>query len=370
MHLRIQKSVLAEPLSQVSKAVNPRSPIPIMTGIFFAASKTGLRLVGSDTAITIVRIIPEEDFTVTRLGSIVLPADKLLDIIASLPSSEIEINMKGKTAHISAGRSKVELVGMDADEFSFRQIKATESFHITGDVLRSLVKRTSYAALSKSDSNTPYTSIRLTTGNGRLFLTATDRHRAARVSTEIDTDARFEVLISVPHMNKVSELLSGAKQVDISFTDSVAVFSADNITIQTAIVDGALPRAIDGMFEVDGLTDVWLNTDEFADAVKLTLITTTEKTTFIRMNPDEIHLFGKGESGRTDDFLNPEEFRGDPYRVSFNGKLLLEALKSLESEKFLFRYTGESRAAIFSAGKPEEEAFIVQPYRVREEEWA
>lgn len=332
MHITIHKRALLEPLTQVNKAVNTRNPWPIMTGIFMAASKSGLRLVGTDTAITICRTVPEEEVNVTRLGSAVLPATKLLNIIDSLPSTEITINMKNKVAEISAAGKKITLAGFDPDEFTYKQEKGEIAYQVSGDDLKSMIKRTAFAALQKADQTTPATNIRFKMGEGRFSLAATDRHRCARVSIPIESDRAFEVMIAVQQMQKTADQFSGSDVVSISMTANQVIFTSERVTVHTLIVEGTFPN-LDPLFEIKSKTDIWINKEDLTNAAKLVTIASEESKIHVEVSENEVHLFGKGQDGRADDMLKPMYFSGEQLRIAFNGKILQEALKALEGEK-------------------------------------
>ncbi|MCP6042911.1 hypothetical protein NL354_29105, partial [Klebsiella pneumoniae] len=61
MHLTIQRDVFMQAVQDVSKAVASRTTIPILTGLKLEAHADGLTLTGSDTEISIERLIPIEE---------------------------------------------------------------------------------------------------------------------------------------------------------------------------------------------------------------------------------------------------------------------------------------------------------------------
>lgn len=368
MHITIHKRALLEPLTQVNKAINTRNPWPIMTGIFMAASKSGLRLVGTDTAFTICRTVPEEEVNVTRLGSAVLPATKLISIIDSLPSTDITINMKNKVAEISAAGKKITLAGFDPDEYTYKQEKGDVAFQVSGDDLKSMIKRTAFAALQKADQTTPVTNIRFKTGDGRFSLTATDRHRGARASIPIESDHATEVMIAVPQMQKTADQFSGSDVVSISMTANQVVFSGDGVTVYARIVEGTFPN-LDALFEIKSITDIKVHKDDLINAAKLVTITSEESKVNVEISESEVHLFGKGLDGRADDVLKPIKFSGEALRIAFNGKILQEALKALDGEEVRIRFSGKLSASVLSGDDPETAAHIIMPLRTKEEDW-
>ena len=83
MKIVCQKSLLVDAVSNVSRAVSSKSPIPALEGILIKAAGESITLVGYDLEIG---IITELEADVKEAGEVVLTARLLLDIIRKIPS--------------------------------------------------------------------------------------------------------------------------------------------------------------------------------------------------------------------------------------------------------------------------------------------
>lgn len=366
MHLIAKRQDILEPLQQVRQAVDNRSPLQVMTGIKFVASKDGLKLIGSDTAITIVRLIPADKVDVKRLGSAVLPADKVVDIIKSLPGEEVEIKMTELIAQISSERSLVKLVGMDQNEYHYKKTNHTPDFKIPGSLLRSMIKRTAYAAAAKDKTSEIIMGMLLKVSDGRLSILATNRNRAAAVFTNIESESTQSCVMTVGHMQIAADVFAES-DTEVSFSGNEVIFSKDSVSIHSRIMEGTFPLT-EHHFEIKPVTSIGVSANDIIDAIRLVSITSDIDDIFFEVSESEIKLFGKGETGRTEDVVTINSFDGEPFRFVARGKYITEAIKSVNSDTVTIKYAGENKPFIFT-GDNQDGKFLVLPMRVRGGEW-
>ena len=83
-----QKDLLVEAVSNVSRAVCAKSPIPALDGILLKAQEGQLQLTGYDLELGIVTTIEAKT---EQQGELVLSAKLLLDIIRRIPGETVSI---------------------------------------------------------------------------------------------------------------------------------------------------------------------------------------------------------------------------------------------------------------------------------------
>lgn len=83
-----QKDLLVEAVSNVSRAVCAKSPIPALEGILLKAQEGQLQLTGYDLELGIVTTIEAKT---EQQGELVLSAKLLLDIIRRIPGETVSI---------------------------------------------------------------------------------------------------------------------------------------------------------------------------------------------------------------------------------------------------------------------------------------
>ncbi|WP_454193225.1 DNA polymerase III subunit beta [Paenibacillus sp. Marseille-Q7038] len=377
MKITIMKSYLNDAIQQVSKAISSRTTIPILSGIKFDVNYQGVTLTASDTDISIQSFIPlEEDgknvVSVEQAGSVVLPAKFFVEIIKKLPSQEVKMEVKENfNTYISAGATEIQLVGLDPEEFPvLPSIEENQTVSIPGDLLKNMIKQTVFS-ISTHETTPILTGVLWSLADNEFKFVATDRHRLATRSAHIEgaDEIKFHnVVISGKTLNELSKIVPDQNTlVDIVVADNQVLFKIDRVLFYTRILDGTYPdtsRIIPTTFK----TELVLNTKKLSESIdRAYLLSREEKTNIVRMQTLEsgdIEISSSSsELGKVREELELKEFNGEPLKISFNSKYMLDVLKVVESEELMISFTGVMSPIILKPIDNSNSLYVILPYR-------
>ena len=121
MNFTINKRYFYEKLSVVSRAISVFSPLPAFSGVKIDVSATQIVLTGSDSNISIrSTILPDEDnqLTINDIGSIVIEAKYILEIVRKIEGDVIEIEILDDTlTRISGTNAQFKINGMKSTDY-------------------------------------------------------------------------------------------------------------------------------------------------------------------------------------------------------------------------------------------------------------
>jgi len=377
MNLFIQKYDLNEAVQHISKAISPRSTIPILNGIKIDATDKGVTLTASDTDISIQCFIPLEHkghkiIQMIKPGSVVLPAKFLMEIIRKLPSETIEIEMNDQfQTMIRSGSSEIQMVGLDAEEYPvLPNIEENKMISMTSVALKTLIKQTSFA-VSTSETTPILTGVLWKFDHHTLSLTACDRHRLATKEITINHSPEQPlnpIVIAGKTLNELNKILPDSNLlIDIVISNNQVLFKLENILFFTKILEGAYPdtsKLISQNFQ----TELVINTINLTDAIdRAYLLSREDKTNIVKLVMKENQTIeissSSAELGKFNEDIPASLINGELLRISFNSKYMLDALKVLDSESVRLGFTGAMSPIIIL---PETDASILQlilPYR-------
>ncbi|MDT3425218.1 DNA polymerase-3 subunit beta [Paenibacillus forsythiae] len=377
MKINILKNELNESIQHVSKAISSRTTIPILTGIKLEVSHQGVTLTASDTDISIQSFIPaENDSTqivkVEQPGSVVLPAKFFVEIIKKLPSSEIQMEVKGGfQTYISAGATEIQMVGLDPEEFPvLPNIEGNETISLPGDLLKEMIKQTAFS-ISNQETTPILTGILWNLHDGEFKFTATDRHRLATRAARLEgTDGIHfgNVVIAGKTLNELSKIIPDQNMlVDIVVADNQVLFKLDRVLFYTRILDGIYPdtsRIIPSVYK----TELTLDTKKLSESIdRAYLLSREEKTNIVRLQTLEyggIEISSSSsELGKVREELEVIDFKGDPLKISFNSKYMLDVLKVVDSEQLTIAFTGMMSPIILKPLDESKSLYVILPYR-------
>jgi len=374
--LTISRNELNEAIQHVSKAVAARTTIPILSGIKIDADDRGVTLTASDTDISIQSFIPKEtpDKTVATIhsgGSVVLPAKFFVEIIRKLPSEEVHMEVGDRfQTSITSGSIDIQLVGLDPEEFPILPVLEEDRvFSISGDQLKTMIRQTVFA-VSTNEATPILTGVLWNLQDDVLKFVATDRHRLATSSVpcEAAEDLRFSnVVISGKTLGELSKIIPDQDVlVDIVVAENQVLFKLDNVLFYTRMLDGTFPdttRIIPTSFR----TELVLGTKVLSEAIdRAYLLSREEKTNIVRLMTTDsggIEISSSSsELGRVQEQLAVDELKGEPVRIAFNSKYMLDVLKVVDSEQMFIGFTG-AMSPIIIRPKGDSSLHLILPYR-------
>lgn len=375
MKLTISKNELNDAIQQVAKAVSARPAIPILGGIKIDVNHQFVTLTASDTDISIQSFISveHEDTIIAQVdkpGSVVLPAKFFVEIVKKLPTDQVVIDVSnGFQTIIRSGSTEIQMVGLDPEEFPvLPSIEQNDVLQIPGDLIKSMIRQTILAA-STSEQTPILTGVLWNLHNSELKFVATDRHRLASRTTKVESELQFNnIVISAKTLNELSRLIPDQNTlVDIVVADNQVLFKVDNILFYTRILDGTYPdtsKIIPQVFE----TELVLDTKNVMDAIdRAYLMSREEKTNIVRLATQEDGMIeissSSTELGRVTEQIQPEQLTGEPLRIAFNSKYMLDVLKVIDSEKLFIGFTGAMRPIIVRPMDHPYSMYVILPYR-------
>ncbi|KIL36277.1 DNA polymerase III subunit beta [Cohnella kolymensis] len=376
MKLTILRNELNEAIQHVSKAVASRTTIPILSGIKLEATNTGLTLTASDTDISIQSFIPMETpdktiGTVEKTGSVVLPAKFFVEIVKKLPHEEVHLEVGDRfQTMITSGATEIQLVGLDPEEFPvLPTVQEDQVVSIPGDLLKDMIRQTVFA-VTTNESTPILTGVLWNLQEGVYKFVATDRHRLASRTAAIEMyDVRFSnIVISGKTLNELAKIVPDQNvMVDIVVADNQVLFKLGNVLFYSRMLDGTYPdtsKIIPQTFK----TELILNTKQLSDAIdRAYLLSREEKTNIVRLMTTEdggIEISSSSsELGKVTEQLAVTELRGEPLKIAFNSKYMLDVLKVLDSEELFIGFTGAMSPIIIKPRDNENSLHLILPYR-------
>ncbi|KXG45098.1 DNA polymerase III subunit beta [Tepidibacillus decaturensis] len=352
----VHKNQLVNALQHVQKAVSSKTTIPILTGIKFDIGTKGLIITGSDSDISIQVLIPlvengEEWVQLIIPGKIVVPAKYILEIVKKLPGEMIEFEVIDHfTIIIKSGSSEFRLNGFDADEYpNLPQIIDEEEhvFTIPSDLLKMMIRQTQFA-VSTIESRPILTGVLWNLENQVLKFTATDSHRLAvrEATVESLTNLSFQnVVIPGRSLSELSKILDDTQTpVEIIVNENQILIKMNHVLFLSRLLDGTYPdtsRIIPDKYK----TKIIIQTKKLLESIeRASLLARDGKNNIVKFTNIENLLIevssNSPEVGNVTDQLQIKNIEGEPVKISFNAKYMLDALRAIDSEEVQIEFTG------------------------------
>lgn len=371
MKFTVKRDALAEKLQTVLSVVSTRTTLPILGNILITAENDGLQFAATDLDLSVTCTIPAK---VTKPGTTTMPARTFSEMVRELPDEDVAINVTSNRMEIKTGRGVYRVSGMPAEEFpKLPTVPSTGENLIPGDQLRSMVRRTSYAA--SVDPTRPALNGILWQSNGEgMNMVATDGHRLARVRMPENRLAGVDgdVIIPPKALSLVLKIL-GDDEADVGVTlgEKNIMFHVGETVVTSRLIEGpypnyqqVIPSSNDKQMTIDAGT--------LMAGVRRVAVLSNSLTHQVRfaLTGDKLELSAANQDigGEAKESL-PCQYSGEDLEVGYNANYILDMLKNYENGDVTFELaTSVSAGVIHSAieEKKDEYLCLIMPLRLAE----
>jgi DNA polymerase III subunit beta len=378
MRLTCLPEKLNEGLATVGRVVAPRSTLPVLGNVLLATDGGQLKLAATNLELTVVCWVGAK---VEEEGAITLPARLLADYVGLLSAGEpLNLELKGKKAHLSCGRSEANISGIDAEEFpAIPSVSGGISLKLPAPRLKEAIAQVVFAA-APDDSRPVLAGVLMTVSGGKLTLAAADGFRLAVRKVDLG-DAEVPDLTMIVPAKALTEVARGLPndediEVEIAVTadQSQVLFRHRQAEVVSRLIEGQFPD-FNRIIPRETKTRVTLQTADFLRATKAAQVFARDNSMIVRLNlvPAE---GGDEALGRVTVAATSAEIgdntgdvdasvEGEAMQVAFNGRYLRDALEALDAQQAFLEVTGPaSPGLIRPASGPNGYIQVIMPMHV------
>lgn len=358
MKLSTTKQDLNKALTQAAAIVERRNTVPILAHIKLTATDM-LAIEATDLDITFATTVIAD---VSESGACTVDAHLFAGIVKKLPSSDVDLTETDGFLTITCGRSEFKLATLPVEDFP---VIASSDYDVDIDLpaieLKRLLHKTAFA-MSTEETRYYLNGVYLHTVDGNIMAVATDGHRLARVSSDIESDFAGVIVPrkTVGELSKVLEF--GDVQLSISET-KIRVVSGP-VTITSKVIDGNFPdykRIIP-----TGLpTTMSVDAGEFKASTERVSLVSQEKARVVRLDVSDgmCELSVNGGNGVAKEEL-AITLEGESVSIGFNSKYLADVMQQCSGDTVDVLLKGSGDPAIIRPSDDDGFMVVVMPMRV------
>ncbi len=370
MKIKVNQEMLAKTLGIVGKAISSRTTIPILTGFKLIAVEEGLKIIGSDSDLTIEAFIPLQtedkiNAEIIEQGSTVVTANIFENIVKKLPQAEVEITVENLNMKLTSGSASCNLNTLDAEEYpKLPQAGSTNTLKLEQSVLASVIGDTSFA-VATTETRPVLTGVCFSINNKVLTAIATDSHRLAMKKVPIADDVQLEsTVIPAKSLNVIAGMFSEGEVV-LSFSNTQVCFEFGYFKVFSRLLDGKYP-VTQNMIPTSFKTRLIGETKMVHGGLDRCLILSKD-------NKNYVVTLSNTNSGAELTSVTPEigkvieniqcSIEGEDLKVAFNGKNIVDAMKRIKAEECELGFTGSMSPFVIKAIGDESSLHLFSPVR-------
>ena len=367
MKFTVNKSDIAEAVSNIQRAVSTKTSIPALEGILLSATETGLELCAYDLELGITTVIPA---FVMEPGKAVLSAKLFSDIVRRTPAETVTVSVDEKNmATLESGYSRFSIIGIPAEEFpELPKLSDSTQISLPGALLKSMIRQTLFA-IAESDAKPIHQGSLFSLENGILDVVSVDGYRLAVRREPVDFSEDLSFVVPGKTLSELLKLIKDSEEpVEISAGRRHILFKIDNYTVISSLLEGEFLN-YKAAIPPESQTEVVLKTREAIDSVeRVSLLITDRLKSPIRclFDNNEVKLNCTTSMGRASDQLDVEK-TGQSVEIGFNNRYLLEALRNTECDEVKVQLGGPLSPMKVVPKEGDSFLFLVLPVRLKSE---
>ena len=361
-----QDKVLAA-LQSVAGIVERRHTLPVLANVLLRKVGSEIQLTTSDLEIQIrtqADLGGDAQTFATTVG-----ARKLIDILKTLPADQkVVLESQQSRLVLKGGKSKFTLQTLPAEDFPLVQESPTfgPTFSVPQKTLKSLMNQVSFA-MAVHDIRYYLNGILFVAEGKKLSLVATDGHRLAFASAELDVEVpKQEVILPRKTVLELQRLLSDKDgSMQMQFAANQARFTFDGMEFVTKLVEGKFPD-YNRVIPRNHQNIVVLGRQALLSALQRAAIMTTDKFKGVRLSlePGVLRLAANNaDQEEAVDELDIE-YNGNVIEMGFNVTYLMDALTNMSQDMVRIELADGNSSALLTIPDNEHFKYVVMPMRI------
>lgn len=373
MNFTISKNAFYQGINNAAKAIIVNSPLPQLSGIKIDVLENQVVLTASDSDLSIEHRLylsnPDIRLSIQETGSVVIDARYLNDIVRRLEDEIIHVELiDGALVKIYDSLADYRINGMKASQYPKIDFSEPDlSFTMNSEILSQAINQTLFAT-SDRETRPVLTGVNFnyTAAENKLVLIATDSYRLAHKTLSLDNvENDFNITIPRKVLNELQRLLESSKEVKISLDDRKIQFSFEHLLIQSRLLDGLFPET-KRLIPTQFVTEIKAQMKHLVRAIDRASFIKSEGVSTVKFDiiSDEIVITNVSqEMGSFKESISIDEFKGEPLKISFSSKFMMEALRSLNTTDVHIKFAGDMRPFLIVDPSDDSIVQLVLPVR-------
>ena len=373
MELVVRKTDLLRELQLFQGIVERKNTIPILANVLIEAAGDEVRLLATDLE---VGLRSKCAASVSKGGSLTLPAKKLYEIVKALPETDVRIEEDKNGVKVAADRFDSRMQTLPREDFpTLPEASGAYSATLARDVVRQMVSKTQFAITGE---DTRYFL------NGALFilrpdsmsLVSTDGHRLALISVPRDKaktkgktgDEEVRVILPRKTLLELGRLLAeGDGDINYERGENHLFFDIGGRLLISRMIDGQFP-AFERVIPKSNDKRVEFDRDRLTSAVKRVALLSNERSRAVKFLIDngKVEITSSSpEFGEAKEVLMVD-YTAAPVTICFNAQYVLDFLSVADTDSVGLEFKDEMSQAVMKPINADgyDYTYVIMPMRV------
>jgi DNA polymerase-3 subunit beta len=372
MRVTVLQENLAHGLSIVSRAVSPRSTLPVLANVLVATDEGRLRISATNLELGITCWIGAK---IAEEGSTTVPARTFTDLIGTLPSDQVEmsLNVRNQKLNVRCGSSNTDINCIDAQEFPPMPVPdLTDGIPINVVEFKEMIQQVAFAA-STDEARPVLTGVLMNAQGNQLTLQAADGFRLSIRKAELSSPLPRPIKAIIP-ARALAELGRIASDGEATVTMVMpanrgqVIFHMKDVELVSQLIEGSYPD-LEQVIPRAHQTRTVISTPAILKACKQAEIFAREGSHIARIQitpgadnqPGTVEISGQSEETGFNQTVIDANIEGKQLLIAFNVRFLREVLDVVKTPNVILETNIETTPGVFKPAGEDNFLHVIMP---------
>ena len=359
MKFLIKQENIHKALSAVGKISSNRTELPILSNVLI---KTVDGLITFTTTNLETAITHETTGKIIEEGSITAPAKLLSEFVASLPNTNIEMEVTDTNIRLKTEDHSCLIKGVSAEDFPvIPTISSGQEVVVDGDTLKKTLQSV-FVASSNDDSRPILNGVCFYENSGALVVVATDSYRLSEITTTIKITEPLKTVIPNQTISETLRLIKPQEKVTVTFSGSQVQITTDESTIISKTLDGNYPEYRKLIPEASEVVAT-LNKHDLLSAAKVASVFARESAGSIQVTINQNNLSVSSVASQAGENSTNLSVEGSGEgSVTLNSRYLIDTLGVISAEEVVIEFSSNTNPVVVKPVQGQE-LHIIMPLK-------
>jgi DNA polymerase-3 subunit beta len=372
MKVTVLQENLTRGLSIVSRAVSPRSTLPVLANVLIATDEGRLRLSATNLEMGITCWIPAR---IEQEGSTTAPARTFGDLINTLPGDQVKLILDTQTQslHVQGGSSNNDIKCIDAQEFPPLPVPDMEgAIQLNVVDFKEMIHQVAFAA-STDEARPVLMGVLMLVEKDKVTMAAADGFRLSVRKATLSSPAPnpFSAIIPARALSELARIASDGEEMIYMVTPKgrgQVVFRVKDVELVSQLIDGAFPD-YQQIIPRNYKSRTLVSTASLLKACKQAEIFAREGSNVARLDikasngatAGEVEMSATSEETGKNETIVEATVDGGGVLIAFNVKFLREVLEVIKSPNVALETSASNAPGVIRPVGDEDFLHVIMP---------
>jgi len=342
MKVTVLQENLSRGLGIVSRAVSPRSTLPVLANILIATDEGRLRLSATNLELGITAWIPAK---VEDEGSTTVPSRTFSDLVNTLPGDQVLLNLDSETQtmNIRSGASTNDIKGIDADEFPPLTTPDMDgAIQLNVVDFKEMIQQVAFAA-STDEARPVLMGVLLTVTGDQIIMVSADGFRLSvrKATLSAPVEKPINAIIPARALSELARIAGDGDTISMVVPEGrgQVIFRVKDAELVSQLIEGSFPD-YEQIIPRSYKSRTLISTSALLKACKQAEIFARDGTNVARleikaaendMEPSEVEISAQSEETGSNETIVEATVDGIGLLIAFNVKFLREVLEIIKT---------------------------------------